>query len=208
VAGAGVSGSTYYTKATFTLNWSATTPSSLISKYELLVDGKIVAARAWAVERNRDNLAAAHAYLAGEGPFPERTAQTMLVGRFLTDFYLMVAAWAELAAAAGEDWPPDPHGSKPDAGKAGQMLGRARPGARSASTNAHAGADRNQSASASGGSHPLSERGSVGRVPEVTPSALAASARAWAAASAACAASLAAFSSALSSKALSRVAGD
>ncbi|MFV0134415.1 N-acetylmuramoyl-L-alanine amidase [Streptomyces sp. HMX87] len=40
VTGAGVSGTTYYTKAGITVNWSAGTPSSLISRYELLVDGK------------------------------------------------------------------------------------------------------------------------------------------------------------------------
>jgi uncharacterized protein with LGFP repeats len=43
VTGAGLVGTTYYTKAGITVNWSATTPSSLISKYELLVDGKTAA---------------------------------------------------------------------------------------------------------------------------------------------------------------------
>ncbi|MEV6290557.1 peptidoglycan recognition protein [Streptomyces sp. NPDC051896] len=42
VGGAGLSGSTYYTKGAVTLNWTATTPGSLISKFELLVDGKVV----------------------------------------------------------------------------------------------------------------------------------------------------------------------
>ncbi|MFG3309647.1 N-acetylmuramoyl-L-alanine amidase [Streptomyces wuyuanensis] len=41
ITGAGVSGTTYYTKASVTVNWSATTPPSLISKYELLVNGKV-----------------------------------------------------------------------------------------------------------------------------------------------------------------------
>lgn len=43
VTGAALSGTTYYTKASVTVNWSATTPASLISKYELLVDGKVAA---------------------------------------------------------------------------------------------------------------------------------------------------------------------
>ncbi|WP_198547387.1 peptidoglycan recognition protein family protein [Streptomyces jeddahensis] len=43
VDGAGLSGSTYYTKGAVTVHWSATTPASLISKFELLVDGKTVA---------------------------------------------------------------------------------------------------------------------------------------------------------------------
>lgn len=43
VAGAGLSGSTYYTKGAITVKWSATTPASLIKSYQLLVDGKVVA---------------------------------------------------------------------------------------------------------------------------------------------------------------------
>ncbi|NEA99787.1 peptidoglycan recognition protein [Streptomyces sp. SID13726] len=43
LTGAALSGSTYYTKGAITAKWSATTPSSLISKVELLVDGKVVA---------------------------------------------------------------------------------------------------------------------------------------------------------------------
>ncbi|MGW5599497.1 N-acetylmuramoyl-L-alanine amidase [Streptomyces rochei] len=42
ITGAGLSGTTYYTKAGATVNWSAGTPSSLVSRYELLVDGKPV----------------------------------------------------------------------------------------------------------------------------------------------------------------------
>ncbi|MFF4751689.1 N-acetylmuramoyl-L-alanine amidase [Streptomyces sp. NPDC002514] len=42
VTGATLNGSTYYTKGAVTVKWSATTPSSLISKYELVVDGKTV----------------------------------------------------------------------------------------------------------------------------------------------------------------------
>ncbi|MFE5025628.1 N-acetylmuramoyl-L-alanine amidase [Streptomyces sp. NPDC056656] len=43
LSGAGQSGSTYYTKGAITAKWSTTTPGSLISKFELLVDGKAVA---------------------------------------------------------------------------------------------------------------------------------------------------------------------
>ncbi|MFG3308537.1 N-acetylmuramoyl-L-alanine amidase [Streptomyces wuyuanensis] len=46
LTGAGVSGSTYYTKAAVTVNWAATTPASLITRYELLVDDKITATTA------------------------------------------------------------------------------------------------------------------------------------------------------------------
>ncbi|MFF7071186.1 peptidoglycan recognition protein family protein [Streptomyces pseudovenezuelae] len=46
LTGATLSGSTYYTKGAITAKWSATTPSSLISRFELLVDGKVVASAA------------------------------------------------------------------------------------------------------------------------------------------------------------------
>ncbi|MGK9465183.1 N-acetylmuramoyl-L-alanine amidase (plasmid) [Streptomyces sp. G6] len=42
ISSAGRSGTTYYTKAGITVSWSAGTPSSLVSRYELLVDGKPV----------------------------------------------------------------------------------------------------------------------------------------------------------------------
>jgi PadR family transcriptional regulator, regulatory protein AphA len=69
----------------------------------------LAAARAWAVERNAGNLAAGRQYEAGEGPFQERVAQNVLGGAFLTDFYAMVAAWADWAAGMVEQWPEDPH---------------------------------------------------------------------------------------------------
>ncbi|MFI9565680.1 N-acetylmuramoyl-L-alanine amidase [Streptomyces rishiriensis] len=45
VTGATLSGSTYLTKGSITVNWAATTPTSLITKYEVIVDGKSVAAK-------------------------------------------------------------------------------------------------------------------------------------------------------------------
>jgi DNA-binding PadR family transcriptional regulator len=66
------------------------------------------ATRAWAKERNEENLDAARAYRALDGPFQERAAQTMLVGRFLTDYYRLVADWAEWASGVVADWPEDP----------------------------------------------------------------------------------------------------
>ncbi|CAL9587365.1 hypothetical protein SUDANB15_05133 [Streptomyces sp. enrichment culture] len=46
VTGGGTSGTTTYTKAGITVSWSATTPAALVSKYELLVDGKTAATTA------------------------------------------------------------------------------------------------------------------------------------------------------------------
>ncbi|MFI6935481.1 peptidoglycan recognition protein [Streptomyces sp. NPDC050287] len=43
VSGAALSGTTYYTKGAITARWTATTPASLISRFELLVDGKVAA---------------------------------------------------------------------------------------------------------------------------------------------------------------------
>lgn len=74
----------------------------------------VAAARDWARERNQDNLAAARDYLAEQGPFQRRAAQTALAGRFLTDFYRMVAEWADWADGIISHWPDDPRSAEPD----------------------------------------------------------------------------------------------
>lgn len=69
-------------------------------------------------ERSREQLGASarvpHAYLAGEGPFPERLPWLVLVGQFLVDFHLMVESWSDWARQAVESWPDDPAAAKPD----------------------------------------------------------------------------------------------
>jgi PadR family transcriptional regulator, regulatory protein AphA len=67
----------------------------------------LAAARAWVLEQNRENLATARAYLDGSGAFPDRAALNQLAGRFLTDFYVMVAEWVDWASALVETWPDD-----------------------------------------------------------------------------------------------------
>lgn len=74
----------------------------------------VAAARAWAEERNADNREVGHAYLAGEGDFQDRLATNMIAGRFLTDFYRMVAEWADWASEQIEQWPDDPRRAEPD----------------------------------------------------------------------------------------------
>jgi DNA-binding PadR family transcriptional regulator len=74
----------------------------------------LAAAREWAAERNEDNQRAARAYLEGRGPFQQRAAQTMIAGAFLTDFYALVARWAEWATGEVEQWPNDPAHAIPD----------------------------------------------------------------------------------------------
>jgi PadR family transcriptional regulator, regulatory protein AphA len=68
----------------------------------------LAATRAWVRQENEENLATARAYLAGEGAFPTRAALNQVSGRFLTDFYLMVARWAQWATEVVEQWPDDP----------------------------------------------------------------------------------------------------
>ncbi|MCL7380921.1 peptidoglycan recognition protein [Streptomyces sp. 35G-GA-8] len=58
VTGAGLAGSTYYTKAAVTVNWSTATPSALITKNELLVDGKVAASVSGATTSAKVTLAA------------------------------------------------------------------------------------------------------------------------------------------------------
>jgi len=74
----------------------------------------LASARAWAEERNTGSLEAARSYLAGEAPFQERAAQTMLVGSFISDFYKLVAEWADWASDLVEQWPDDPQQALPD----------------------------------------------------------------------------------------------
>jgi DNA-binding PadR family transcriptional regulator len=65
------------------------------------------ATRAWVLAQNEENLATARAYLEGRGAFPERAALNQLPGRFLTDFYVMVARWVTWATEIVEAWPDD-----------------------------------------------------------------------------------------------------
>ena len=85
----------------------------------------LAAARAWAKQRNEGNLAAARTYLAGEGPFQHRLAQHMLAGAFLTDFYAMVARWAEWATTMVNQWPDDPGQATPDRAAIEEIVRRA-----------------------------------------------------------------------------------
>ncbi|MFI6051061.1 PadR family transcriptional regulator [Streptomyces violascens] len=83
------------------------------------------AAHTWAVERNQGNLAAAREYRAGQGPFPERAAQLLLVSRFLTDYYRLVSEWADWAAHIVADWPDDPSVAVVDADQFAETVRRA-----------------------------------------------------------------------------------
>jgi DNA-binding PadR family transcriptional regulator len=71
------------------------------------VVANLEATRTWVLEQNELNLATARSYLEGHGAFPERAALNQLTGRFLTEFYAMVARWVEWASDVVDTWPDD-----------------------------------------------------------------------------------------------------
>jgi DNA-binding PadR family transcriptional regulator len=71
------------------------------------VVANLEATRAWVLDQNEENLATARAYLEGRSAFPERAALNQLPGRFLTEFYVMVARWVRWASDVVETWPDD-----------------------------------------------------------------------------------------------------
>jgi DNA-binding PadR family transcriptional regulator len=85
----------------------------------------LAAAHEWAAERNEGNVAAAQQYAGSAGPFPARAAHTMLVGRFLTDYYRMVAEWAAWAQTQVGSWPDDVRAAVPDPRAMRETLRRA-----------------------------------------------------------------------------------
>lgn len=72
------------------------------------------AAQEWAQARCAESLAVGEAYLNGHGPFPERLPELQLVGRFITDFYLLVLNWARWATTVVDRWPDDPRRARHD----------------------------------------------------------------------------------------------
>lgn len=86
----------------------------------------IARAREWAVEMNAGNLEAAEKFVESQGRYAERRATTLLLGAFLTDFYALVASWADWAEDEVTGWPDDiaSHRISPDQTR--QVLDRAR----------------------------------------------------------------------------------
>ena len=91
----------------------------------------ITRARAWAVEVNAGNIEGGEKFADGDGLYAQRRATTLLFGAFLTNFYALVASWAEWAEAEVADWPDDiashrvsPSGpAKCSSGRAGHRYG-------------------------------------------------------------------------------------
>jgi DNA-binding PadR family transcriptional regulator len=70
--------------------------------------------REWSREQLAASARVPEAYLAGQGPFPERLPWLILVGQFLLEFHLMVEHWADWATKTVETWPDDITDAKPD----------------------------------------------------------------------------------------------
>ena len=84
----------------------------------------LAAARAWVLEQNQENLTTARAYLEGTSAFPERAALNQLAGRFIADFYVMVAQWIDWASELVDDWPDDVRSAPFDISEAEESLRR------------------------------------------------------------------------------------
>ena len=53
-------------------------------------------------------------FLQTRGPFPERAAQNVLFGRFMSDWHTMIASWAQWATTVVLAWPDDISRAEPD----------------------------------------------------------------------------------------------
>jgi DNA-binding PadR family transcriptional regulator len=78
------------------------------------VIANLEAARSWAQAQIDEHIAVGRSYLAGTGPFPERTAQLTLTGTFLAEFAMTVDRWATSALEITRVWPNDPAQAAPD----------------------------------------------------------------------------------------------
>jgi DNA-binding PadR family transcriptional regulator len=86
----------------------------------------VARARAWAVEMNAGSIEAGERFAEGKGRYAERLTTTLLVGAFLTDFYALVARWADWAADEVADWPDDIASHRIDPARTREVLARAR----------------------------------------------------------------------------------
>jgi PadR family transcriptional regulator AphA len=80
---------------------------------------------AWAEETLRVDAQIAGSYVTGGGPFPERTAQLVLVGRYLSDFAEMTRRWAQWAGEEVASWPEDISAAPASLRTLGEITGRA-----------------------------------------------------------------------------------
>ncbi|MDT4918920.1 MAG: hypothetical protein QOH89_3620, partial [Pseudonocardiales bacterium] len=82
------------------------------SKAEIL--GLLEDVRTAVEDREMHGAGLSQAYLDGRGSFPERLPWLILVGRFITDFDVMVDEWAAWATGVVQTWPDDLTQAEPD----------------------------------------------------------------------------------------------
>jgi PadR family transcriptional regulator, regulatory protein AphA len=80
--------------------------------------------RSWAEDTLRLDAQIAESYVTGAGPFPERTAQLVLVGRYVSDFAEMTRRWAEWAGEEVASWPEDISAAPPSLDTLSEITGR------------------------------------------------------------------------------------
>ena len=86
----------------------------------------IANARRWAVEMNAGSVEAGARFVDSDGLYEQRRATTLLFGAFLTDFYALVASWADWAEAEVSGWPEDIASHRIPPEKTLEVLDRAR----------------------------------------------------------------------------------
>lgn len=86
----------------------------------------IARAREWAVEMNTSSIEEGEKFVDKGGLYEQRRATTLLLGAFLTDFYALVAQWADWATEEVSGWPEDIAGHRLDVDRTREVLARAR----------------------------------------------------------------------------------
>ncbi len=86
----------------------------------------IARAREWAVEMNASSIEAGSKFIDMGGLYEQRRATTLLLGAFLTDYYALVAQWADWATTEVASWPEDIAGHRLDPDRTREVLARAR----------------------------------------------------------------------------------
>ena len=75
---------------------------------------------------NAGNIEGGEKFADGDGLYAQRRATTLLFGAFLTDFYALVASWAEWAEAEVANWPEDIASHRVSPERTREVLERAR----------------------------------------------------------------------------------
>jgi len=86
----------------------------------------IARARLWAIEMNTGSVEAGQRFVETDGLYEQRRATTLLFGAFLTDFYALVASWADWAEAEVAGWPEDVASHRISPEQTREVLERAR----------------------------------------------------------------------------------